>query len=328
MLIKDFKPFDGVHCETTATGCLTQQLGLDLSEPMLFGLGEGLGFIFWNMKIMNFPFIGGRTKPMAITTALANNLGLELEVKETASRKKAWDNVKTEIDQGHPVGLQLDCFHLEYFGDPIHFAGHFAAIHGYDDDTAYMVDTQPSHGATQTSLKSLADARAEKGPMAAKSLSYTLKQTGPAPDLAAILSGAIARNARGFLNPPIKNFGYAGIAKTAVEIKKWFKNSSNADYEFTTTAMIMEKAGTGGGIFRYIYADFLNEAHDITGLAPLKEAATAYALIAKDWTQVANLFETAGKSGDPKYIDETSDILKDLSKREQAAMSLLNALDE
>lgn len=59
MKIDHFKPFDGQHCETTATGTLLQQIGIELSEPMLFGLGEGLGFIYWNMKIMDFPFIEG-----------------------------------------------------------------------------------------------------------------------------------------------------------------------------------------------------------------------------------------------------------------------------
>ncbi len=34
--------------ETTATGSLLKQIGIELSEPMLFGIGEGLGFIFWN----------------------------------------------------------------------------------------------------------------------------------------------------------------------------------------------------------------------------------------------------------------------------------------
>ena len=50
MKIENIKPFDGQNCETTATGTLLLQLGIELSEPMLFGLGEGLGFIFWNMK--------------------------------------------------------------------------------------------------------------------------------------------------------------------------------------------------------------------------------------------------------------------------------------
>ena len=46
----DVKPFIGQHCETTATGTLLNQLGIFLSEPLLFGLGEGLSFVFWKMK--------------------------------------------------------------------------------------------------------------------------------------------------------------------------------------------------------------------------------------------------------------------------------------
>ena len=40
------KGFDGEHCETVAIGTLLAQRGSGLSEPMLFGLGEGLSFIF------------------------------------------------------------------------------------------------------------------------------------------------------------------------------------------------------------------------------------------------------------------------------------------
>jgi hypothetical protein len=46
MKIENLKPFEGQHCETTATGTLLRQLDIELSEPMLFGLGQGLGFIF------------------------------------------------------------------------------------------------------------------------------------------------------------------------------------------------------------------------------------------------------------------------------------------
>jgi hypothetical protein len=42
MIVENFKPFIGQHCETKATGSLLQHLGIRLSEPMLFGLGEGL----------------------------------------------------------------------------------------------------------------------------------------------------------------------------------------------------------------------------------------------------------------------------------------------
>jgi len=96
--VTPFEPFCGQHCETTTTGTLLKQLDINLSEPMLFGLGEGLGFIYWKMKFMDFPFIGGRVKPMLLTENLARNLNLELDVRETSSLKKAWFNVATCID--------------------------------------------------------------------------------------------------------------------------------------------------------------------------------------------------------------------------------------
>ena len=88
MKIEKFKHFKGQHCETTATGSLLNQIGIELSEPMLFGIGEGLGFIFWNMKIMNFPFIGGRVKPDVLTENICRNLNLKLDVTETSSVKR------------------------------------------------------------------------------------------------------------------------------------------------------------------------------------------------------------------------------------------------
>ena len=107
MKIAPIKPFDGQHCETTATGTLLRQIGINLSEPMLFGIGEGLGFIYWNMKTMDFPFIGGRIKTDLLTQNIAKNLNLELTVKETSSKQKAWENVKQLLDKGQIVGLKL-----------------------------------------------------------------------------------------------------------------------------------------------------------------------------------------------------------------------------
>ena len=39
----DLKPYRGQHCETTATGTLLRQIGFELSEPMLFGIGKAQG---------------------------------------------------------------------------------------------------------------------------------------------------------------------------------------------------------------------------------------------------------------------------------------------
>lgn len=323
MIIENIKPFEGQHCETTATGTLLRQLDIELSEPMLFGLGEGLGFIFWNMKTMNFPFIGGRIKPDALTENIARNLNLELAVKETSSPQKAWENVKELIDNGHIVGIKLDCYYLEYFSRPFHFAGHYVALYGYDNKNAFLVDTKQQGGQVKTSLKNLALARAEKGPMSSKNLYYTLRTTNKKFDLKNAIPAAIKNNATGYLNPPITNIGYKGILKTGSEIIKWFKTSKDIENDFKTTAMLMEKTGTGGALFRNLYRDFLKESYDLLNLDKLKKGHEAFAEIAKLWNLVSELFEKVSQTKDFKYIQQASDVLKTISVKEKNAMEIL-----
>lgn len=188
----------GRHCETTALGVLLGHAGLELSEAMLFGLGEGLGFVYWDAKGMDVPFLGGRSKPMAITRALAGRLGLELRVTETASAARGWRNVVAELGAGRPVGLQLDCYHLEYFTARTHFGGHVVAMYGYDDTDAYLVDTAQQGGAVTTSLRSLALARAERGPMTARHLAFTLAVPEARPDLGVAIRAAVRGTRRRF----------------------------------------------------------------------------------------------------------------------------------
>jgi hypothetical protein len=54
MIIENVSFPTGQHCETTTLGALLRHEGLELSEPMLFGLGEGLGFIYWDASNMDF----------------------------------------------------------------------------------------------------------------------------------------------------------------------------------------------------------------------------------------------------------------------------------
>ena len=114
-VITNTQPFIGQHCESTTIGTLLTQLSIYLSEPMIFGLGEGLGFAIFNMKTLDFPFIGGRIKPDLLTVNLSKNLGLKLITNETNSKNKAWKTVKSLIDNNKAVGLKLDCYHLDYF---------------------------------------------------------------------------------------------------------------------------------------------------------------------------------------------------------------------
>jgi len=323
MKVKNFDPFIGQHCETTATGSLLKHLGIHLSEPMLFGLGEGLSFLIWNMKIMDFPFIGGRVKPDTLTEHLCNNLNLQLDTKETSSLKKAWKNIEEPLSKGIPVGLKLDCYHLEYFTNKIHFAGHYVAMYDYDDQYAHLIDTKQQGGQVKTLLTNLELARNERGSMSSRNKSFTISKNEKQPDIKDAIRQALFNNAQSYLNPPIKNVSYKGIKKTASEIKKWFHSSENIEYEFDLSATLMERAGTGGSLFRNLYRDFLKESAGLVEDAVINEVYNDFIPIAKAWKQVSDLFILVSKTKDEAYIDQASDVLLTISESEKNAMEKL-----
>jgi hypothetical protein len=323
MLIENVSFPAGQHCETTTLGALLRHEGLDMSEPMLFGLGEGLGFVYWDAKSMDFPFLGGRTKPTAITRTVADRLGLTLHVQETASPRRAWQHVTAALTAGHPVGLRLDSYHLDYFTTKVHFGGHFVAMYGHDDTHAYLVDTAQQGGAVKTTLTSLAQARDERGPMTARNLSYTLAGPTDQPDLREAVRTAIRDNAHAFLNPPITNLGHRGIDKAARQVKRWLDRASDPTHNLPLAATLMEHGGTGGALFRNLYRDFLAECTTILDDDNIHLGHQLYAEIAPMWTEVAHHVRAAGETGDPDHLAHASTILTELANRERHAMQTL-----
>ncbi len=321
--IKDFEAYHGQNCETTTVGCLLKHLKINLSEPMLFGIGEGLGFIFWQMKSMDFPFFGGRIKSDLVTQNICKNLNLKLNEKETTSIAKAWSNVVQELEKGNPVGLKLDCYHLEYFTNKIHFAGHYASIYGYEKNKALLVDTQQQGGKVSTSLSSLAKARNEKGPMSSRNRSFTIEKYQDLPELSDVVREAIYRNALDYLNPPIKNLGYKGIQKAAGEIQKWFDSSKDIENEFGTVAMLMERAGTGGSLFRNLYRDFLFQSAEMLDCKKIHKGYLDFVIIAEKWKEVSNLFDLVGSNQSRLHLNKASKLLIEISDLEETAMKAL-----
>jgi hypothetical protein len=320
------------HCETTALGVLLRHQGLDLSEPLLFGLGSGLSFVYWDARSMDFPFLGGRVKPFVLTRNLAAALDLDLEVKETASPRRAWENVAGPIGAGSPVGLQLDSHHLDYFGSKVHFGGHVVAMYGYDDRDAYLVDTDQQGGAVTTGLASLARARAARGPMTAKHRSFTLTVPGGAAAardrVAAAVVPAITACADAFLHPPIANLGHRGIAKAGRIAPTWLRRASDPARDLPQAAMLMERGGTGGALFRNLYRDFLAECADLVGGPHLRTGHRLYTEAAVLWTEVAALLARAGESGDEGTLVRAGTVLGDLARLETEAMRALRSLGE
>lgn len=323
MIIENIRPIDGQHCETTTIGTMLRQLDISLSESMLFGLGEGLGFYLWDIETMLLPFISGRVYPEIITKNLARNLKLKLTVDETISSDSAWNEVKRLIDDGRVVGLKLDCFYLEYFKRPYHFAEHFVAMYGYDETDAFLVDTTQQGGKVKTSLQSMATARAQKGPMGSDHLYFTLDNTEQSFELETAIVTAIKNNAANYLQPANLLEGNNGVRALSSQIIDWFRTSVDAPSGFKVSAKMMEKAGTGGALFRNLYRDFLKESYELLKKEELKNAYEAFVEIAKAWNRVSDLFLHAAETNEFRDIQEASEVLKAIAESEKNTMGLL-----
>ena len=307
-----------------ATGTLLRFLGYELSEPLIFGLGEALGFVFLNLAGLPLPFLGGRSKPFALTTAACRNLGLRLEATETTSKAKAWRQLETHLEAGTPVGLQLDCFYLPYFEHGPHFAGHFVAALRLVGDEVEVVDTVQQGGVQRIPRAALEAARHARGPMSARARAYTLHR-GPEVDLPTAVARAMAENARRYLHPDFGGMGALGLAKLGRSLPTWLDKAEDPAQDLRLAADLMERAGTGGALFRNLYRDFLDEASELLPASAVatRAARDEVARAAGLWTELAKLLEQCARDRREEHLVEASRLCPAIASHEVAAMTLL-----
>jgi hypothetical protein len=85
----------------------------------------------------------------------------------------------------------------------------------------------------------------------------------------------------------------------------------------------MEKAGTGGALFRNMYRDFLNECNELYPDLKLKNPIKKFCIIAERWTEVSKLICKAGENSSGQQLKEASHILLEIATLEEEAMKML-----
>ncbi|HIH43673.1 MAG TPA: BtrH N-terminal domain-containing protein [Candidatus Methanoperedenaceae archaeon] len=323
MIIDNFKHYPGVHCESTSMRDLLAYNGLRLSEPMVFGLGCGLGFIYWDMKKMPFPFVGGRIKPGELSKNISDNIGFKLTVEETRSSGKAWITLKENLLQNCPVGLKGDMFYLDYLDHPSHFAAHYIVACGFDDHDVFVADTD-FRVIQKVSIGNLQLARSARGLFSSGNLSFRVDNAPERVDLAHCIRNAFRETGYAMLNPPIKNFGISGMRKFSREILDWHKRSNNPQRDFESHYVMFEKAGTGGAGFRNLFYGFLKESLHYLKDSRVEKACDIYSEIAPVWTKISDKIREAPESKNiGAELEEISGMIKLQADREEEAMKCL-----
>lgn len=293
LMIRDFNQFGGKHCQTTALKGVLDYHGLHLSEEMLFGLGGGVGFIYWYMKLMPSPFIGTRYgKNEEFLLKICKRIGAEATIIQTASIEKGHQELKKILREGEPAYVFVDMPYLPYLALPemAHFGGHTVVVFGLDEQENRVYISDRGKKTVTVTIEDLKKARGSKfPPFPAKNKILKIKYPSKIKNLEEGIREAVRECYTNMLQPPIKNIGLAGIKKWAGIVPKWpeqFQGLNLLGCLFNTFVYI-EIGGTGGSAFRPMYAKFLDEASEILSEYQLKEVAERFRDSGKTWSEVA-----------------------------------------
>lgn len=294
LMVEGFKPFIGKHCETTALKRVLDYHGLSLSEEMLLGLGGGVGFIYWYMKAMPSPFVGGRSgKGTDFSTNICRRIGADVTISETASSRRGYEELKALLGAGEPAVVYGDMAYLPYFAVPevAHFGGHVFVVFGLDEarDEVYIYDR--GRNPVIVSIADLAKVRGSKfPPFPPKHRLLKISYPSKVANLGQGIKESIRECCLGMLKPPVKNFGLAGMERWSKLVVKWPEQYQGINLlgVLMNGFIYIEIGGTGGSAFRSMYAQFLEEASLIIDQPALKEVAEMVRESAAVWSEIAS----------------------------------------
>jgi len=294
LILEGFEPFVGKHCETTALKRVLDYHGLSLSEEMLLGLGGGIGFIYWYMKMMPSPFIGTRYgKGTDFPINICRRIGAEVSIIETSSSKRGYEELKALLRTGEPAVVYGDMVYLPYLALPemAHFGGHVVVVFGLDEAKEQVHIYDRGRNPVTASVDDLAKARGSKfPPFPPKHRMLKISYPAKVGNLEEGIIESIGECCEYMLKPPIKNIGLHGMKKWSKVVAKWPEEFGGINLlgALMNGFIYIEIGGTGGSAFRPMYAKFLEEASRVVNKPALKEIAEMMRESAGVWSEIAS----------------------------------------
>jgi hypothetical protein len=322
VLLAGFSHRPGVHCGSTALADALRVRGLDLSEPMAFGLGAGLGFYYLTGPSLSPTHLFlGRQWPLEETAC--DVLGAPLARRAEDEPGRAWQGVKAALDRGLAPVLSTDLRFLPYWRTSTPFNGHRVVLAGHDEarGVAFLADTE-REALQEVSLADLERARASDGqPLGYCGRLWLEVDAPPRPrPLREAIADAVRRQARHMLWPADAWAGAPALDRFAGELPSWperARDEADRAWTFRFAYQTVERRGTGGGNFRLLYARFLEEAarhHPSIGALGLPGRMRA---LAADWTRLALSFKDLSERPGAAVPAETAALARRIAGEER-----------
>ncbi len=295
------------HCETGVTSALFLDKGMDLSEPMIFGIGSGiffghLPFVKWT----GLPITTFRSLPGAVFAKASKRLGAKIVRKRFRSPRKGMDELRRVIRTGQIVAVTTNVYWIDYFPRRyrFNFSGHNLIVLYEVENGFRLSDVALLEHTNDCSAEVLERARFARGPMEPRGLMYYPVSVNPHPDLRDACVKGMKDSCSQMLGIPIPLFGVRGIRYLG---KKIIRMPDRLGFDEACRQLghiirMQEEMGTGGAGFRYIFAAFLQEASALFESAELEELSGKMTAVGDIWRDFAvtsaRIIKQRGQSGD------------------------------
>jgi len=299
------KHLAGREPESAALRNVLAQLGACSSElcteEMLFGLGGGIGFIYFLFDMHGgHPVVVGtryhakESDTPVFVMQMCEAWGAKAEVRHSSSPSAATKSLVKALEDGFTPIVWVEVTKLPYMflsGRPNMY--HTVVVYGVEGDEVIVGDLCKS--VFRMSMEDLTEARNSN--YAPKFRSLLIKEAPAKPDIRKMLSERIELTCSQMIDGlGISNFGLAAFKKWADMLtntknkKGWpacFSSGQALHGALSTVFVQIELRGYGGSAFRGMYADFIEQAAGVLKKPALKKVAEQFRESEASWQEIA-----------------------------------------
>lgn len=331
--IEGFKHNKGKNCGSTAVWNVSNFYGNDYQEHNIFGLASGMLFFYGSFGAAS-KSIGGRNP--ALVEDFFDNIEINKKWDPNPEFPKA--KIKQYIDQNIPVLARTDLYYLSYYGKGrVHFPGHEIVIFGYIEEdkqeTKYIVSDSSFDLPQVVPESELSQAMnpeevsmplfpLENYIMPVEEFKVKFERDNILKAIGKVYTRMIQ------LDTPFMGLG--GLKTFSEDVINWF-DLKDSWWVFRFAYQTIEKRGTGGGSFRFMFSDFLRDsAQKFSGREKiiLNNASEKMLESANLWRELAYIFkDISEKLKETRVENEEKDMISKIAKqiyqKESEAFNLL-----
>ena len=304
-LLDDFQHSVGSHCESGSVRNLLRHGGLEVTEPMVFGIGSGVlfAYVFFVKGPATMPLLGLRNPPGGIIKQFGKLTGVQFKREKYKTTKEAMARADELLDRKIPVAASVDMFYMKYLPGfmRVHAPSHFIVLMGRDEKS-YAISDPYYDGVGVLDKQDLEAGWETRAHLANDNFLCYVDSVPEAIDWKWAARKSIIRSCRRMVLPPvIKHLvpfvGVEGIRFYARRVARWPDKYQGSVLRegVMFNAVVFEDQGTGGGGFRLMYGAFLLEVAELFGSEPLQDLARRMIKHGQDWRHLSRKIVTIGK---------------------------------